>query len=367
MRKLLAIAFLALLGCGEKGPESIKLIDFDAVSKVSTDLFIEKAILLESDSNELLGEYLKVTVGPQGFYVMNYNGAKGIHHFSMEGRHLGMIAEVGEAPGQVRNIKEFRVFEDELLVMSGMGNSMELHAFSEDHNLAKTTAFPLNVFTFYPREINELWFYSGYNWMAGDHRLFTADGEGKIKKKLLPNDFFEKMIPIDEQSFFKGDNKVLFREPFKTSVYKLTELDSLEEVMRFDFGKSTVPKDFWEMDPFKGFEMISKQGFSDINFIEENGGFLIADIVTQKEQERKRELYILEKSANKEFKVEFDEDLGYFNSPFGLSDDQILFIAYAPYIIRNRDKLKMSEEAKSALLELTEDSNPVILYAKIPK
>jgi hypothetical protein len=121
------------------------------------------------------------------------------------------------------------------------------------------------------------------------------------------------------------------------------------------------------MDPFKGFEMISKQGFSDINFIEENERFLMADIVTQREQERKRELYILEKSANKEFKVEFDEDLGYFNSPFGLKNDQILFIAYAPYLIRNGDKLKMSEEAKLALLDLTEDSNPVILYAKIPK
>lgn len=367
MRKIITIVFFALFSCGGKMDSSVKIIDFDEVKKVSGDLLIEKVVPLESDSSELLGEFLKTIIGENGLFVMNYNGGKGIHHFSLDGKHLGIVAEVGEAPGHVRNIKEFRISKDELLVMSNNGNSVDIHSFSEDHFLTKTTTFPVNAFTFYPTDNSKLWFYSGFNWMAGDHRLIVLDSQGSVKKKLLANDFFEEMLPIDEQSFFEGFNRILFREPFKSSIYKLTEADSLEELMRFDFGSTTVPQNFWEMETFKGFEMISKSGFSDINFIEENEGFLFADIITQKEKDRKRELYVWRKSDNKELVIEIDEDLGYLNSPFGLKNDKILFIAYAPYLIRNIDKINMGEEVKLSIMSLTEDSNPVIIYAKIPE
>lgn len=367
MKKILAFAFLVIFGCSKKEPEVIKMIDFEAVKVVSADLQIERATPLETDSTALLSEYLMVQYDNNDFFIMNYDRPEGIHHFSIDGKNLGLVAEVGEAPGQIMGINNFRLLEDELKVKSGMGNSLEIHTFTKSGELKKTTPYPINAFAFYPMNQNELWFYSSYNMVAGDHRLFKANGQGEVLKELLPNDFNEKMLPIDEQSFFEGDDEVLFREPFKTSVYKINRQDSLQELYRFDFGATTVPESYWEMDAFAGFEMISKQGFSDINFLKENDKYLVAYVVLQKERDRKYELYIWNKESDKEFKIEIDGELGYFNSLFGLDGDQLVFIAYAPYLVRNSETLNLSPEAKTALASVTEDSNPVIIYAKIPE
>lgn len=366
MRRLIAFTFLAMIGCGEKQSGSVKLIDLGAVDEVSSDLLIEKAILLGADSTALLSEYMKVMYDDNGFFVMDYDRPIGIHHFSRLGEHLGLLAKIGEAPGEIAGISEFRLIGNELKVISGMGNSLELHTFLKSGELSNTTPFPLNAFTFYPVDKNKLWFYSGYNMVAGDHRLVLADSHGVVRKELLPNDFNEMMLPVQEQSFFKGDDAVLFRESFKTRVYQISEQDSLKELYRFDFGAYTVPAKFWEMDPFEGFEMISKQGFSDINFMEENERYMIVNVVTQKERESNIELYIWDKSSNKEFKIVLDEELGYFNSIIGIEENYLVFIAYAPYLVRNNESLNLSSEAKTALRNLSENSNPVILYAKIP-
>jgi hypothetical protein len=368
MKKLLAFAFLAIIGCGEKETESVKLIDIGAVEAVSSDLLIEKAVLLESDTTALLGEYLMVKYDKDGFFVANYNRPTGIQHFSKDGNYLGLLAEIGEAPGQVRGIRNFRLFEDVVQVNTGMGNSLEIHSFNKSGELSSTIPYPINAFAFYPLNKDEVWFYSGYNMVAGDHRLFMADAQGNVKKKLLPNDFNEKMLPIDEQSFFEGDDAVLFRESFKTSVYELSEGDSLREVYRFDFGATTVPDKYWEMDAFPGFEMINKQGFSNLSYLQETEKYLVADVVTQDQNGQKKELFIWNKSSNKEFKIEINkEEQGYFNSLIGIEGDQLVFITYAPYLVRNSEKLNLSDEAKASLATLTEESNPVILYAKIPE
>ncbi|WP_425637702.1 6-bladed beta-propeller [Algoriphagus yeomjeoni] len=368
MKKILAFTFLVLIGCSEKEPEAVKLIDFGAVKSISAALLIEKAIPLETDTTALLSEFLMVKYDKDGFFVMNYDRPTGIQHFSKEGKYLGMVAEIGEAPGQVLRIKNFRLFEDVVQVSSGMGNSLEIYSFDKSGELLNTIPYPINAFAFYQVSEEEVWFYSSYNMVAGDHRLFVADGEGEVKKKLLPNDFNEKMLPFDEQAFFEGDDAVLFRESFKTSVYELSEGDSLKEVYKFDFGSTTVPDRYWEMEGFPGFEMISKQGFSNLNFLQETEKYLLADVVTQQERVRKRELYIWNKESGKEFKLEIDEEeQGYFESPIGIEGDQLVFIAYAPYLVRNSETLNLSPDAKSALTSVTEDSNPVIIYAKIPE
>ncbi|REG94426.1 6-bladed beta-propeller protein [Algoriphagus antarcticus] len=249
-----------------------------------------------------------------------------------------------------------------------MGNSLQVHTFKKSGELVGSIPIDLNATTFYIMPSDEMWFYSSYNMVAGDHRLFVTDGDGKVKKKLLPNDFNDKMLPIGEQSFFEGNEAVLFRESFKTSVYELSKGDSLRELYRFNFGATTVPEKYWEMDAFAGFEMISKQGFSDLSHLFDTEKYFIAIVATQKERDRKKELYIWNKSTNKEFKIEIDEDeQGYFSTPIGIEGNQLVFIAYSPYLVSNSENLNLSDEAKASLSNLTEDSNPVIIYARIPE
>jgi hypothetical protein len=366
MKRLFSIFLLALFACGKTDESGPLTIQFDQLEAIAPDFEIQKVILLESDSSELLGSDLKVSYDSDQFYVANYMRPKEIHHFSKDGKYLGLAAVVGEAPGQIRRISDFKLFTDTLQVISGLGDKIGLHKFVSNE-LTSTQDYPLNVFSFQPVETGH-WFYSGYNMVAGTHRLIKTNQSGEIILSLLENLFADGMIPIDEQVFFKGNDRVLFREPFKTTVYEMAS-DTIQTVMEIDFGKYTVPEKFWTMeDPFEGFEMIQQQGFSDINFMAETADYFLADVKSQGAKFRKKEIFILNKKTQKQLKFLVDEEgLGQFYNPIGIQGDQIVFIAYAPYLIKNRDLLKASSAILEQLSKLTEDSNPVILYAKIPE
>ncbi|WP_075351698.1 6-bladed beta-propeller [Algoriphagus marinus] len=367
MKKLFPIILIALFACGESEESGPITIQFDKLEAITPDFEIQKVILLESDTTELLGSDLKVSFDSDQFYVANYNRPKGIHHFSKEGRHLGFAAVIGEAPGQIRRFSDFKLYQDTLHVIEGLGDKINLYKYSPSNELISTQEYPINVFSFQPAE-KGYWFYSGYNKVAGTHRLIKTDQNGEIKLSLLENLFADEMLPIDEQVFFKGDNRILFREPFKTMVYEM-ESDTIQPVIKIDFGKYTVPEKFWEMtDPFASFEMIQEQGFSDIYFMAETADYFFADVITQSSEFRKKELFILNKKTQKQLKFLVDEEgLGQFYSPIGIEGDQVVFIAYAPYLIKNLNSIKASPAILEQLSKLSEDSNPVILYAKIPE
>jgi len=367
MKKILAFAFLALVGCGAEEEQSVKVIDFDKVKEIPADLIIEKVVLLETDTTELLGEDLKVQYNKEGFFVLNYSNVKGIHHFSPSGQHLGVVAQIGEAPGQIPQIEDFKLRGSSLHVISSIGNRTDLHKFSMDHHLETTTKIPQYAFSFQPIENGDFWFYSGYNIVAGDHRLFLTDGSGILKRKLLEN----KTPPIGQvggYAFFQGNDRVLFREQLKNTVWEVTARDSLKEAFRFDFGSTTVPEEFWEGDLFAGFGKLMAEGFTDIFFMAESDRYFLADVITQKGMDRNKSLFVIDKKLNSQYKLKVNqEELGHFNLPIGVEGDYIMFIAYAPYLIKNKESLNVSEEVMNQLADLKEDSNPVIIYAKIPE
>lgn len=367
MKKLFPIILIVLFACCKAEKNSPISIAFDQVPLVSADLEIMKVILLESDTTELLGADLKVSYDADQFYVANYMRPKGIHHFSKDGKHLGLAAIIGEAPGQIARISDFKLFEDTLQVITGLGDKIALYKFPKSNQLISRQEYPLNVFSFQPVAEGH-WFYSGYNKVAGDYRLFRTNLAGEVELSLLENLFADGMIPIDEQVFFNGNERVLFREPFKTMVYEVAT-DTIQPILTLDFGKYTVPEEFWQIeDPFQGFEMIQKQGFSDIYFMQETEDYFLADVISQGSDFRKKEIFLWDKRNEIQLKFEVnEEELGHFYNPIGVEGNQIIFVAYAQYLIQNQDLIKADQRILDQLSTLEEDSNPVILYAKIPE
>lgn len=367
MKKIVKIAFLALMGCGAEEKQSTRVIDFDKVKEMPANLKIENVVLLETDTTELLGEDVKVQYNKEGFFVMNSRNAKGIHHFSPSGQHLGMAAQIGEAPGQLPQIEDFKLIGNSLFIICGMGDRIDLHKFSITHKLETTTEIPRYAFSFQPLENGNLWFYGGYYILAGDHRLFLTDGSGKVKIELLPNEA-PPIGQIGGHAFFQGDDRILFREPLKTTVWEITPGDTLKEAYKFDFGNNTVPKELWENDLFEGVGKIMTKGFMDIFFMVESDRYFLADVITLKGRDRSKSLFLRDNKSHNQFKIKVNqEELGHFNSPIGVKGDQIIFFAYAAYLVRNKENLNLSDKAKASLANLTEDSNPVILFAKIPE
>lgn len=351
----------------EKNSNQGETIQLDKIPIQENKLLIEKAILLGLDSLELLGSELRAVFSSHGFFVSNYNGPKAIHHFSLEGEHLGRIVEVGEAPGQVLRFEEFRVKGDTLILNTGKGDHTDLNFFSiPDHTLVKTLETEASAFSFYPNEDGSFWFYSGMNKAVGDYRLQKINADGKVITKLLFNDFNESLLPLAAQSFFEGDDRLLLREPLFPEIYEVMG-DTLIQVRSFDFGSYSIPEETWEIeDPFELFEQLNKNGFADSYSIFENEDYFLGNVAFQKEQENRNELVVVNRETGKSQKFQINRnDFPEYYSPIALDGNHVLFIAYAPALIQRLDQLNVTEEVREQLKVLEEDSNPVILYGRL--
>jgi hypothetical protein len=363
---LLYCLIALLVSCGGQPSDQVSsVIDLDQIEEVSQPLTVEKALPL-GFTPTLLGSFPEVKIVKDEFWIMDTESRKGIYHFSETGEFLGTVGEVGESPGMVPNLSDFNIYEDSIIVLSSLGDQVKVSRFSANNQLGSVQEIPFNIYSFRIVNDSAIWLYSGYNKVAGKYRLRKVTREGSLKKEFLENLFSETILPIVEPAFFSGDKEVLFRESFKPIIFNLSDSRPIEKY-RFDFGSLQVPESFWEMDTFEGFEMINRQGFANINFISETKTHLLVDVLIQSESGVRKEIVILNKVKNEWIKIKVDEEnTGYFYTPIGLSGDQIIFISYAPYVVRNLEKLTLSTTAKNSLKFLTEESNPVILYAKIP-
>lgn len=363
-RLILVFSFLIIIGCVRSNNVQYPII-LGSVKEVFKPMLIEKAIVLESTSSNLLGTFLNVKYDQESFWILDLDNRDAIHGFDEKGKYLGFVGEVGEGPNRVLNLSDFLLLDSSILTLSTFGNEVEFSNYSFNNELNSKKRIDFNLYSFEQAKLG-YWIYSGYNKEAGVYRLKLISKEGEFKKEFIKNSFNENILPMLEPVFFKGENDVLFRETLKSSIYTLSDSGPIEKY-KFDFGSLQVPESFWEMDTFEGFEMINRQGFANINFIFETKTHLLVDVLIQNESGVKKEIVILNKAKNEWVKIKVDEEnSGYFYTPIGLSDDQIIFISYAPYVVRNLDKLTLSNNAKNSLNSMTEESNPVILYAKIP-
>lgn len=366
MNKLLILTFCIMLffSCTQKKDGVLVLADVD---EYSDTLLVTKAIPLSTDPSNLLGNYLSVKYNKDNIWIADKSNLDAIHGFNWEGESLGYVAERGEAPNQIYNLVDFLLQDDQLVVMSNLGDEVMVYEFGFDNSIKSKVKLPFNSFTFVENAQKGYWLYSGYNRVAGDYRLRSVNTDGELLVKQLANDFNEKMIPLGEAAFFKGDGETLFKESFKPEVFRLTKNDP-ELKYTLDFGDLTVPTEFWEMEAIPGFEMIDRNGYANIEFVAENNEYALFDIYIQKEGESRKEVVIHNKETKKSRKLKVDREVdGHLLTPIGLEGDEMLFISYAPYLVQNKSRIRFSDEAAVKVESVTEDDNPVIIYVEIPE
>lgn len=366
MNKLFAVVFCILLfdSCSQKEDGVFVL---DSIETNSDTLLITKVIPLSSNPSNLLGNYLSVKYNEDHIWIVDKSNPDAIHGFNWDGESLGHVAERGEAPDQVYNLRDFLLRKDNIVVLANLGDEVVVYEFGFDNSLRSKVQLPINCFSFVENGHGGYWLYSGYNKIAGDYRLRSVNTDGEVLQNLLANDFNKEMIPLDEGAFFEGDGETLFKEAFKPEVFSLTA-DGPELKYNFDFGDLTVPANFWEMEATSGFEMIDREGFANIEFIAENSTYAVFAIYIQKEGDSRKQIVIHHKKTKASQKIEVDRDLnGYLLTPIGIEGDQLLFISYAPDLVRNKANLNFSDEAFEKVESVSEDDNPVIIYVKIPE
>jgi len=365
MKYLYIFLLLGFFACG--GSSENEIISIDQIPIEEGELLIDRVVFLDSSSDEMLGAELKALATDQGFFISNYDGAKYLHHFGLEGDYLGPVITVGEAPGQVPRFEEFRIKGDSLIVNVGTGGHQELVFFLvSSHEFVKNIVTESSGFSFLPNSDGSFWIYSGFNRAVDDYRLQKLDGAGKVIERWMFNDFNEKIIPFAEQSIFEGDGRLLVRDPLFPLINEIGK-DSLRQSYQFDFGAYSIPPEVWDIqDPMEWFDAISSNGFGDFNMIFENEEFFVGDLVYQKEDQRFRKLLVLDRiSGESKIYETNEENEPQYYSPFALQGDHLLFIAYAPALLEVVESLNASDVIKTQLSRLKEESNPVILYAKL--
>ncbi|MBN7813285.1 6-bladed beta-propeller [Algoriphagus sp. H41] len=366
MKNLSIFTFCLLLfvSCAQREEGVLVLED---IPEHSGPLFVTKAVPLSSHSTPLLSNYLGAKYNKSQIWIVDKANMDAIHGFDWDGESLGSVAERGEAPSQIYNLVDFLVQEDQLVVMSNLGDEVVVYEYDFDNSVKSKAQLPFNCFAFVENSQEGYWLYSGYNRVAGEHRLRSVSKDGKLLQSELENTFHEKMIPLGEAAFFDGDGEALFKESFKPEVFVLKE-NGPKLKYTFDFGDLTVPAEFWEMEAIPGFEMIDGNGYANFEFLAENGDYALFDIYIQKEGISRKEIVLLDKRSKKSRKLKVDRDRdGHLLSPMGIEGDQILFIAYAPHLVANKTKLEFSDEARLKVDQVSEDDNPVIIYVEIPE
>ena len=337
------------------------------VERVAPNLKIGKAVILETNSSNLLGVSLQVKRDDIGFWILDTDIRDAIHGFDYEGKYLGMVSTIGEDPKSVPSISDFIVLNDTIKVLTSLGDRVLVSFFSKANQKLKQIELPHNFYSF-EQSSSGYWLYSGYNKMAGSHRLKKVGYNGQMQKEFLPNDDFgDRFLPFVEPSFFVGHDKIILREALRPEVFTLTQ-KGLELELRLDLGDFRAPDSYWFMDPLEGFERLNAQGFSTIGFIQETESHFLIEIQTQENNRSKKDILIRNNNSNKWIKIPVDEMTnGHFYNPIGIEGNKIIFISYAPFVKMNYPELELSATAEKTLKGIDESSNPIILYAEIPE
>lgn len=305
-----SILFLALglvfFSC-TRDQKNLTSINLQSVKEYSfNDIEVIKMIQFEANNYNLLGMYLDVRFSRDNFWVLDLNNSNSIFGFDSEGRSLGYVAQVGEGPNTILNIRDFLVSNDTIIVLSNLGDQVEISKWNKQNSLLDKRRVEANGYTFIDDKIKDKWYlYSGYNKVAGKYRLNRYDKDFNKDKEYLENDFGDEILPFLERSFFQGYRRTLFKESLRSEVYELGEQD-LKLVYKIDFGSYQVPDMFWEKDPFEGFEMINENGFANISFIAESKKHFLIEIQIQEDGVPRKELLFIEKSSGKRIKVKVD-------------------------------------------------------------
>lgn len=361
MKRYLPVLFVLAVGlcnmaCQKKldHADGIKSLEINEIEEVETNYTVSHIVPLETTADNLLGDNLLVKTLGNNIFIYDDKARNAIHHFNLKGEYFGKVVEAGEAPGMVRNIRDFVPTDSGLEVLVGMGDYSQVVIFDESYEILKEIKLDYQGSSF-EKLASDLYVVSGsYNKPYVNHRVAVLNAEGEKLKVFLPNDYSNQMLPMEERNFHKVGDRVFFHEVFNPVAYEISK-DTLEARHQFDFGRYAIPSQFWEVDIMQGFEMINKNGFANIYSYWENGSRAFYEIYIEGEGENKNHQVIWDKESNKGVQriLSKDENAAFYH-PVGLVGEKLVFIAQAAHVLN----LETAFDTKG----LNKDDNPVLLF-----
>jgi hypothetical protein len=180
---LLSLIFLVLLASCQKEikiADGLPLMELEDIELLSTPYTIVKAIPLETNEKNLVGDYLTVKFTENAFFIFDETARDAIHIFDLNGNYQGRAVETGEGPGMVARITDFNPSPEGMEILSTQGDQAEIIRF--DNNGEIIGQVGLDYFgTSFAKLPGGHYVASGsYNLPLVENRLAIIDGQGGI-------------------------------------------------------------------------------------------------------------------------------------------------------------------------------------------
>lgn len=331
--------------------------------KKDNDVFKDvRYVKLETNPDILLGDDLYFQNKKDKLFILDRANQKSLLIFNNEGKFVQRVGAFGNGPGEYPAVNDFVLRNDTIDILSNAGSKSTIYSYSKKGNFIRKKELNYLALSF---EFVHNQYYAvntSFNKMMHDHRVYLLDREGNEIKKLLPNNTKIDM-PLAEQSFSLCDDQVLYFEPFNNKVYNL-QPDTIIPVYELNFGKYNIPEEFFNTDIMKGFEIINKQGFSNIKNVFENKENIIFELSRQKEGEPGNLFLITFNKKSGEIKhLTLTEDNYIFRYPIGLNDKNEMMYLVFPMGEVNQDFKKFGLNLNVS--NFTETENPIVAFCKI--
>ncbi|MBN7810327.1 6-bladed beta-propeller [Algoriphagus sp. H41] len=336
----------------------------DAGQLERSNIEIVDLLALETNSQNLMGNDLRVRWNSIGYYVMDIATRDAVHLFRKNGKYQGEAVTVGEGPNQVRGLQDFQPgLGGELKILSTLGDESNLLVVSDSGTVQKRFSPQYLASSFTVLEGGDYLFYGGYNMPFVKNRMIKTDSAGNQLASFLPNDYTNEMLPMTERNFFEYGQGTLVTEVFNHQIYEFSD-DRLSPKVKIDFGKYAIPKEFWELDLMQGFELLQENGFATFQSVFRNEKHYVAKIHLQsKNGSEKKVLLVNMQDGRSAFFDTVGYEEGLFDSPIGFENDYLLFLTYHSVI-----KKKSKEQIPDTLMEKMGEQEfdyPVLIKTKV--
>jgi len=317
---------------------------------------------LETNPDILLGDNLYFQNKEDKLFILDRAHQKSLLIFNNDGKFVQKVGVFGNGPNEYPAANDFVLRNDTVEILSNAGPKSTIYSYSGKGDFIQKKELNYLALSF---ELVQNQYYAintSFNKMLHDHRLYMLNREGKELKKLLPNNTKIDM-PIEVQSFSINEDQALYFEPFNNNIYKLQQ-DTIIPIYELNFGKYSIPEEFFNTDIMHGFEIINKHGFSSIRNVFESKESIVFEVSTQKEGQPGNLFVITFNKKSSEIKhLALTEDCFIYRYPIGLNEKNEMM-----YLVFPMGKVNQEFESYGLNLNVSnfsESENPIVVYCKL--
>ncbi len=209
-------------------------------------------VALETDSINVVGYNPLLYVGDDSYYIVDNVMARNIFRYDLDGKFLNRIGNRGRGPGEYLGITGFQLLKDTVIVFS----------WDDDKVIKYTPSGEFIEERLLPRIGENSYYlsdgyltYFGFGWASPDGRLLYIGKDTTISREYLVEEKNMKRLPGTYPDVFSSYQNTVFITDTEEPHLLKYENGELGVQYLFDFGKYSLPKDFYNYDnPIEAFE-----------------------------------------------------------------------------------------------------------------